>query len=157
MARGRATWSSCSVNTPTGHDGSTHSQVRLRHRTTVGTPKQGMPTIVTVRRPWELATTPHDRHPITVGADSTVTCTPWVAVGTDHVEAGQADQHVTPVTVVIMAAGRARRKLRHGRGPRRQVVWKLLILRTLTLNPTHPALPARRATPTTTTKSHYTD
>lgn len=55
MARGVATWPCCSVNTPHGRDGSTHSRVRLRHHTTVGRLKLGMSTSRTIRRPWELA------------------------------------------------------------------------------------------------------
>ncbi len=77
IARGLATKSSCSANTRTGHDGSTRDQVRLRHNSTVGAPKQGVSTRRTVRRlPWEPATTPHEGQPITEGSDSTVTCNP---------------------------------------------------------------------------------
>ena len=38
-ARGRAICSSCSVKTPTGHNGSTQRQVRLRHTSRTGRSK----------------------------------------------------------------------------------------------------------------------
>ena len=77
-ARGRATSSSCSVNTRVAHAGSTHRHVRLRHRSRVGRAKHGMSTRVVVRRPWLSATTPHDGQPTVVDADSIVTTsTSW--------------------------------------------------------------------------------
>lgn len=76
IARGLAIPVSCSVNTPTGQDGSGHVHVRLRQRTRVGAPKQGMSTKVTVRRPWLRATTPQVGQPITAGGDSTSTTSP---------------------------------------------------------------------------------
>jgi len=51
LARGLATCSSCSVNTFTGQAGSTHSQVRFRHRSSTGRAKDGASTSRTVRRP----------------------------------------------------------------------------------------------------------
>ena len=51
LARGMATCSSCSVNTFTGQAGSTHSQVRFRHRSSTGRPNDGASTSRTVRRP----------------------------------------------------------------------------------------------------------
>jgi hypothetical protein len=50
-ARGLARRSSCSVNVPTAHAGSGHSQRRLSHRIRTGRPKHGMSTNSTTRRP----------------------------------------------------------------------------------------------------------
>jgi len=72
-ARGRASASSCSVNTPAAQSGSAQRHVRLRHTSSTGRPKHGVSTSRTSRRPWLVATTPHTRHPSTRGADSTTT------------------------------------------------------------------------------------
>jgi hypothetical protein len=74
-ALGRARSSCCSVNTPAGHAGSPHRQVRLRHTSRTGRPKHGVSTKTTSRRPWLCAITPQLRQPIGAGADSTTTCT----------------------------------------------------------------------------------
>ena len=74
--RGRQTRSSCSVNDRPGQAGSRHRQVRFRHTTRTGRPKQGASTSTTVRRPWLAAITPHNGQPIGAGGDSTVTTKP---------------------------------------------------------------------------------
>jgi hypothetical protein len=71
--RGQAICSSCSVNAPTGHEGSPQRQVRLRHTNFTGRSKHGASTSTTSRRPWLWATTPHDRQPIGAGGGSTLT------------------------------------------------------------------------------------
>ena len=50
-ARGRATCSSCSVNTFVGHDGSSQRQVRLRQINRTGRSKHGASTSVTSLQP----------------------------------------------------------------------------------------------------------
>ncbi len=75
-ARVRARVSACSVNVPTGHTGSVQVQVRLRQRSRTARPNAGMSTRSWTLRPWLSATTPHARHPIVSGIDSTVTINP---------------------------------------------------------------------------------
>lgn len=72
-ARGRATPSRRSVNTPTGHAGSGPDQVRLRHTTRTGRPNDGASIRTCSRRPWLRAMTPHRAQPIGPGGDSTTT------------------------------------------------------------------------------------
>ncbi len=71
--RGRATRSSCSVNTATGHVDSGQHQVRFHHTTVTGRPKHGASISSTSRPPWLKATTPQVGHPTSPSGDSTRT------------------------------------------------------------------------------------
>lgn len=76
FARGAVTRSSCSVNEPTGQDGSGHRQRRLTQMTRTGDPNAGASTSRTSRRPCPWAITPQVWQPIGAGGDSTRTVSP---------------------------------------------------------------------------------
>ena len=152
--RGRATCSSCSVNTRVGQAGSRHRHVRLRHRSKVGLPKQGMSTSVVVRRPRLSATTPHVGQPISVGADSIVTTSTPSALSTcttckpsKPTRRSQWSQYEGVVEAQQHSVGSDTSR------PSGQVEETLPILKASTPNHHHTALGRVALTPTSSTKS----